>query len=50
MTTRLDEHVMLSYQWNNKADVLQIYDALSSQGYSVWMDIKGGMQENLQAR
>jgi hypothetical protein len=50
MKSRRDKHVMLSYQWDNKTDVLEVYDALNSQGYFVWMDVKGGMRENLQAR
>jgi hypothetical protein len=50
MANRGNKHVMLSYQWDNKADVLAIYDALIAQGYSVWMDVKGGMRENLHAR
>ncbi|CAF3486265.1 unnamed protein product [Rotaria sp. Silwood1] len=43
------KHVMLSYQWDNKSTVLEIYNALTAQGYGVWMDVKGGMRENLQA-
>jgi hypothetical protein len=33
--------MMLSYQWDTKADVLKVYDVLTSQGYSVWMDVNG---------
>jgi hypothetical protein len=47
---KANQHVMLSYQWDNKTDVSEIYDALTYQGHSVWMDVKGGMRENLQAK
>ncbi|CAF3914750.1 unnamed protein product [Rotaria sp. Silwood2] len=49
MADHRNKHVMLSYQWDNKATVLEIYDALTAQGYTVWMDVKGGMRENLHA-
>ncbi|CAF1361288.1 unnamed protein product [Adineta steineri] len=48
MATSGKKHVMLSYQWDKKSTVLEIYDNLSAQGYAVWMDVKGGMRENLQ--
>lgn len=44
------KHVMLSYQWDNKSTVLKIYDNLEAHGYAVWMDVKGGMRENLHER
>ena len=31
MAGRRDKHVVLSYQWDNKADVLKVYDVLTSQ-------------------
>ena len=45
-----NKQVMLSYQWDNKALVLEIYSALNAQEYFVWMDVKGGIRENMYAR
>lgn len=41
MAGRTDKHVMLAYQCDNKADVLTVYDVLTTQGYSVWVDVNG---------
>ena len=46
----LNKQVMLSYQWDNKAGVLEIYNDLNAKEYFVWMDVKGGIRENLCAR
>lgn len=44
------KHVMLSYQWKNQALVSKIYDILREKGIPAWMDIKGGMGDNPNAR
>ena len=42
------KHVMLSYQWDDKKLVTDVYDYLTGQiGMKVWMDIKGGMKVNI---
>ena len=45
-----NKHVMLLNQWNNKADLLEIYDALITHEYFVRMDVKGEMREDLHVR
>ena len=32
-------HVMISYQWNSRKQVLKIRDELVKSGYKVWMDV-----------
>ncbi len=44
------KHVMLSYNWNSKALVSKIYDILHDQGIKIWMDINGGMGDNVNVR
>lgn len=44
------KHVMLSYNWNSKALVSKIYDILSDKGIKCWMDINGGMGDNVNVR
>jgi hypothetical protein len=42
------KHVMLSYQWNDQKLVTDVYSYLTEQnGMKVWMDIQGGMKENI---
>jgi len=43
------KHIMLSYNWGAQPLVLRIYDVLKSEGFNVWMDIKGGMKNNINA-
>ncbi|CAF1200742.1 unnamed protein product [Rotaria sordida] len=38
---------MLSYNWGSKAVVSKVYDILVESGIKVWMDIKGGMGDNI---
>ena len=43
-------HVMLSYQWDNQKRVEKVYDCMRAEGINAWMDIKGGMQGNINDR
>lgn len=50
MTLDEGKHVMLSYNWNSKPIVSKIYDILVTEGFKVWMDINGGMGDNINIR
>ncbi|CAF1476117.1 unnamed protein product, partial [Didymodactylos carnosus] len=41
------KHIMLSYQWENQDLVEQVYQFLTANDFSVWMDINGGMKANI---
>jgi len=43
------KHIMLSYNWGAQPLVIKCYDLLKSAGYNVWMDIRGGMKNNINA-
>ncbi|CAF4797410.1 unnamed protein product [Rotaria sp. Silwood1] len=47
MTLDGEKHVMLSYNWNSQALVSKIHDILIDEGIKVWMDINGGMGDNI---
>ncbi|CAF3883123.1 unnamed protein product [Adineta steineri] len=47
MTHDEGKHVMLSYNWDNKVLVSKIHDILVDNGIRVWMDINGGMRDNV---
>ncbi|XP_062373478.1 uncharacterized protein LOC134061734 [Sardina pilchardus] len=38
---------MLSYQWDDQALVKRVYDRLMEDGFTVWMDIEGGVSGNI---
>ncbi len=40
-------HVMLSYQWDQQDKVKRVHDLLTKLGVKVWMDIFGGMGEDI---
>ncbi|KAL3855571.1 hypothetical protein ACJMK2_014909, partial [Sinanodonta woodiana] len=42
-------HIMISYDWRHKQDVIRIRDTLISQGYSVWMNIENMDGSSLQS-
>ncbi len=44
------KHVMLSYNWNSKELVSKIYKILDAEGIKLWMDINGGMGDNVNKR
>ena len=44
------KHVMLSYNWNSKALVYKIHDILVAKGIKCWMDVNGGMGDNVNVR
>ena len=41
------KHVMLSYQWAHQAQVTRVYDTLTRLGVKCWMDISGGMGQDI---
>ncbi|KAL2098201.1 hypothetical protein ACEWY4_007408 [Coilia grayii] len=43
----MPNHVMLSYQWDDQTLVKRVYDRLKEDGFSVWMDIEGGVSGNI---
>jgi hypothetical protein len=45
-----EKHVMLSYNWNSKILVSKIYDILQRNHIKVWMDVNGGMGDNINIR
>ena len=45
-----EKHVMLSYNWGSKAVVSQIYKILIDRGIKTWMDVNGGMGDNIYTR
>eukprot|EP01048_Picozoa_sp_COSAG05_P021122 COSAG05_NODE_3791_length_1835_cov_1.131336_1_plen_549_part_01 len=38
------KHAMLSYQWDNQAEVVRVRDLLNQRGIKTWLDIDGGME------
>jgi hypothetical protein len=50
MALKKEGHVMLSYNWNSKPLVSQIYNILVDRGFKPWMDINGGMGDNVNIR
>ena len=40
-------HVMISYQWKNKAVLLRVRDRLMEEGYKVWMDVHNMSEYNV---
>lgn len=38
---------MLSYQWDDQALVKRVFDRLTEDGFTVWMDIEGGVSGNI---
>lgn len=50
MVANEGEHVMLSYNWNSQNLVLAVHDILKAAGIKVWMDVNGGMQDNIYER
>jgi len=41
------KHVMLSYQWDHQAQVTRVYETLTKLGVKCWMDISGGMGQDI---
>ena len=41
------KHVMLSYQWDVQKEVLEVQSKLRGQRVNSWVDVDGGMQQNL---
>ena len=41
------KQVMLSYQWNNQELVKKVFEILSAKGFNMWMDVQGGMHDNI---
>ena len=41
------KHVMLSYQWDHQAQVTRAHDMLTRLGVKCWMDISGGMGQDI---
>lgn len=33
-------HIMISYQWDSQATMVQVKDRLRQAGYKVWMDVE----------
>jgi hypothetical protein len=50
MAVAREKHVILSYNWDSKNLVSKIYDILVTDGIKVWMDINGGMGDNINSR
>nr|XP_002733037.1 PREDICTED: uncharacterized protein LOC100369074 [Saccoglossus kowalevskii] len=44
---KTDGYIMLSYQWDSQGRVQRIRRDLESRGYNVWMDVSGGMKEDI---
>lgn len=42
-----DKHVMISYNWGNQELAKQIEEAISNSGFPTWMDINGGMEDDI---
>ena len=45
-----EKHVMLSYNWDSKVVVSQIYQILIDRGIKTWMDVNGGVGDNIDTR
>eukprot|EP01099_Mayorella_cantabrigiensis_P003996 TRINITY_DN29_c0_g1_i1.p1 TRINITY_DN29_c0_g1~~TRINITY_DN29_c0_g1_i1.p1 ORF type:complete len:199 (+),score=38.93 TRINITY_DN29_c0_g1_i1:78-674(+) len=41
------KHIMLSYPRQSESLAIKVYDLLKSAGFNVWMDIKGGIKDDL---
>ena len=50
MASSEDVCVMLSYNWNSQALVSKVHHILVENGLKVWMDIHGGMRDNVNVR
>ena len=42
-----EKHVMLSYQWDHQSQVTRAHDLLTKLGIKCWMDIAGGMGQDI---
>ena len=46
-----NKHIMLSYSWKYKPEiVIQVYEYLTSLGYTVWMDRYNKINSNLNSQ
>ena len=45
-----EKRVMLSYNWMSQKVVSKVYNSLKSANIPVWMDIKGGMKDDIYKR
>ena len=45
-----EKHVMLSYNWDSKDVVSRIHRILVNRGIKTWMDVNGGMGDNIDTR
>lgn len=50
MATTSEKRIMLSYNWKSQQVVSKVYDILRAANISVWMDIKGGMKDDIYKR
>ena len=44
---RTTKHVMLSYQWDQQKPVKRVHELLTKLGFKCWMDVFGGMGEDI---
>ena len=47
---KMGKHIMLSYQWDLQDLVKKVYESLCNRGLPVWMDIKGGISQDINDR
>ena len=40
VVTAKTQHIMVSYQWDSQATVLQVKDKLTDAGFTVWIDVE----------
>ncbi len=45
-----NKHIMLSYNWNSKNLISQVYKILQEEQILVWLDTEGGMKDDIYDR